>query len=245
MVLLDNDELPMVSGGPLGDSEYVFHQYHFHWGPTDQLGSEFMMNGKRYPLEMHIVFWNQDYHNFEDALDYFDGLCVLSFLFEVTTNDNPAFDYLVTDALHHVIFADTTKQLSYHPRLADIIAKDTEHYYTMHGSLTTPPCSEVVTWIDFQQTIPMSTKQLGEFRFFENSVGQPIPFNFRPIQAKNDRIVMYNVRNGSSKSCLWKKWILSILIIFNFLKIKILDKYFFIFFLGKKSTCIPVFLQQG
>lgn len=44
----------------------------------------------------------------------------------------------------------------------DLILADTHltEYYTYHGSLTTPPCSEVVTWIDFKQSIPLSHAQV-------------------------------------------------------------------------------------
>lgn len=44
----------------------------------------------------------------------------------------------------------------------DLILDDTQltEYYTYHGSLTTPPCSEVVTWIDFKRSIPLSHAQV-------------------------------------------------------------------------------------
>lgn len=46
--------------------------------------------------------------------------------------------------------------------IRDLILADAHlnEYYTYHGSLTTPPCSEVVTWIDFKQSIPLSHAQV-------------------------------------------------------------------------------------
>jgi carbonic anhydrase len=107
------------------------------------VGSEFMLNGKRFPLEMHMVFFNKKYESFDEALDHFDGLCVLGFFFEISPIDNPAFNFIVADSLRKIIFTETTFDLTYHPRFDDLISDDTEHYYTLHGSLTTPPCLEV------------------------------------------------------------------------------------------------------
>lgn len=35
-----------------------------------------------------------------------------------------------------------------------------EHFYTYQGSLTTPPCSEAVTWILFPDPLPVSLAQV-------------------------------------------------------------------------------------
>ena len=38
-------------------------------------------------------------------------------------------------------------------------------YATYHGGLTTPPCKEVVTWINFKDPLTISMAQLKAFRF--------------------------------------------------------------------------------
>lgn len=38
--------------------------------------------------------------------------------------------------------------------------EDMEHFYTYNGSLTTPPCSEAVTWIIFPNALPISAIQV-------------------------------------------------------------------------------------
>uniref|UniRef100_A0A7S0HSV0 carbonic anhydrase n=1 Tax=Hanusia phi TaxID=3032 RepID=A0A7S0HSV0_9CRYP len=55
-------------------------------------------------------------------------------------------------------------------------------YYTYSGSLTTPPCSEDVTWLVLQQTIKIAASDLFKLQSAE---GQ----NARPVQAINDRVV--------------------------------------------------------
>ena len=46
-----------ISGGGL-EGTYKFAQLHFHWGDTSQQGSEHTLNGKAFPLEVHLVHFN-------------------------------------------------------------------------------------------------------------------------------------------------------------------------------------------
>ena len=59
----------------------------------------------------------------------------------------------------------------------------TNAYYTYSGSLTTPPCSEVVTWVVLKKPARISQDQ---FEAFRHILGN----NFRPVQAGNGRQVM-------------------------------------------------------
>ena len=62
--------------------------------------------------------------------------------------------------------ADTYKPLTTF-NLADLIAPaigDGMTYATYPGGLTTPPCNEVVTWINFKQALEVSVEQLQAFR---------------------------------------------------------------------------------
>jgi carbonic anhydrase len=56
-------------------------------------------------------------------------------------------------------------------------------YYTYAGSLTTPPCSEQVTWYVLKSPIQVSAEQISRF-------GRIYPMNARPIQPFNDRDIM-------------------------------------------------------
>ena len=54
------------------------------------------------------------------------------------------------------------------------------HFYAYDGSLTTPPCSEEVSWIVMKEPIEVSREQIEKF---VATIGR----NARPIQALNDR----------------------------------------------------------
>jgi carbonic anhydrase len=44
-----------MSGGPL-ESEYSFSELHFHWGSTDDVGSEHTVGNVRYLTYQHLTF---------------------------------------------------------------------------------------------------------------------------------------------------------------------------------------------
>jgi carbonic anhydrase len=69
---------------------------------------------------------------------------------------------------------------------------DTSSYYTYPGSLTTPPCSENVTWFVLKQWAPMSAAQ---FKAFHGILGN----DFRPIQELNGRLIHGTVKRGNSQ----------------------------------------------
>lgn len=55
-------------------------------------------------------------------------------------------------------------------------------YYTFAGSLTTPPCSEGVTWFVLKTPVTVSGGQLERF-------GRAYPMNARPVQPLNARVI--------------------------------------------------------
>jgi carbonic anhydrase len=56
-------------------------------------------------------------------------------------------------------------------------------YYTFSGSLTTPPCSEDVTWFVLKQPVTISDGEVEQFaKLYRNDA--------RPTQALNSRVVL-------------------------------------------------------
>jgi carbonic anhydrase len=60
---------------------------------------------------------------------------------------------------------------------------DNKGYYTYTGSLTTPPCTEQITWYVLKSPVQISAEQIARF-------GKSYPMNARPIQPLHDRDIM-------------------------------------------------------
>uniref|UniRef100_A0A1Y1L2Z9 Carbonic anhydrase n=1 Tax=Photinus pyralis TaxID=7054 RepID=A0A1Y1L2Z9_PHOPY len=180
---------PTISGGPLiGD--YEFAQIHFHWGANNAEGSENTINNNSYPLEAHAVFFQQAYGSFQEAIEHPDGLTVLAFLFQVSDIDNENYGS-ITEVLPQLKEPFANTAIDDFPPLEKLIAQETSVYYFYGGSLTTPPCNEAVTWIEFTNTVPLGQKQIEIFRQLKGEHGKPI-HNFRPVQPLHGRTIRMN-----------------------------------------------------
>lgn len=183
------DEEPTISGGPLNGT-FVFAQLHFHWGDNDTYGSEDLINNHSFPAELHMVFYNTKYGSFDNAVGHSEGVAVLAFFFQLG-NENPHYvdlAFLLSSLQEpdvHVPFVNA-------PSLENLGNYGNKKYFTYVGSLTTPPCSEEVIWIDFEEAVMISKSQIEKFRHIYNHAGEPLTHNFRPIQPLNNRIVFRN-----------------------------------------------------
>lgn len=143
---------------------YTLVQFHAHEP------AEHTINGIRYPLELHFVHQATDHSNLVVAVFVQEG------------QQNSYFEKLS-------VFKKLAKNGSEN---TDIIFNP-EHlyphnhsYYRYTGSLTTPPCSEPVTWILFRQPITLSKAEIAE-------IAQYLPKNNnRPVQPLNNRIIENN-----------------------------------------------------
>lgn len=180
-----------LSGGPLL-GKYQFKQFHFHWGGNDEQGSEHLVNGKAYPAELHLVHWNIDlYESFETALTQQDGLAVIGVFLEICDECEELTP--IFDLLPRVQYKDDKYKMksTFDP---GFLIPSTENYWTYSGSLTTPPCSESVTWIVLKDTITISRKQMDLFRAlrgfpFWQKNGPNIVDNYRKVMPLNGRVV--------------------------------------------------------
>lgn len=143
----------------VGDKVYELIQFHYH------AHSEHAINGEYYPIEVHFV------HKYSD-----DDLAVVGIMF------TPGEEYEVfnknIDSLPGVGEA-------YNPDyLLDLshLNESKPSYYYYKGSLTTPPCTEIVNWIVLKDPIEASESQI-------TRLAEILHNDFRPEMPLNDRTV--------------------------------------------------------
>ena len=141
---------------------YHLTQFHFH------TVSEHRLNGEVFPMELHLV------HETDDG-----QLLVLGVFIEAG-HVNRELQRIFRD-----LPADESETRSINDfDLDDLIPNDRDTY-RYEGSLTTPPFTEGVNWIVFDEPLQMSQGQIDAFRelFPEGNTREPQPLNDRPIMS--------------------------------------------------------------
>ena len=148
----------------IGGQRFALRQYHFH-SP-----SEHTVNGRHYPMEMHMVHVSQD-----------KKLAVIGVFIEEGRH-NEAFDRIWSN-----LPTQTGQEVHLENVQVDIdhILPENKATYRYRGSLTTPPCSEGVGWFVYVEPIELSRDQIKAFRKIFHG-------NNRPIQPLNDRTLWYD-----------------------------------------------------
>lgn len=79
-----NNTWPQLQGGPLTDA-YDFFNVLFHWGPSNEEGSEHTLNYVRFPMELQVVHMKRGIKSPTDAiaLGAKDGIVIVSFFLQV------------------------------------------------------------------------------------------------------------------------------------------------------------------
>ena len=146
----------------VGDKRYDLKQFHFHHP------SEETIKGKRFPMEMHLVHSDAD-----------GNLAVVSVLLE-EGSANPVVETLwgLAPKTAGAEKAEDNLQIN----VADLLPTN-RAYFTFAGSLTTPPCTEGVSWFVLKTPVAISKKQVATF-------AEIYPYDERPTQALNGRTVL-------------------------------------------------------
>ncbi|XP_062410042.1 carbonic anhydrase 15 [Sardina pilchardus] len=150
-----------VSGGGLPGT-YSTLQLHFHWGSLATNGSEHTIHSHRFPMEMHIINMKTSHPNLTSAMEDQTGLAVLAVFIDVSYTESSGFSP-ITKALPSVTHKGQSVAVRPFP-LANLLPQD--HlglYYRYHGSLTTPPCSQVVLWTVYEVPVVISWSQYERF----------------------------------------------------------------------------------
>jgi carbonic anhydrase len=145
----------------LGDVRYKLLQLHFH------RPSEHLIAGKNFPTEAHFV------HRAESG-----ALAVIGVLMASGT-PNAAFSRIVSTMPANegpAVKADA--RIDPHALLPARLG-----YYRYPGSLTTPPCSEIVEWLVLTAPVQVAAADVAGF-------ARLYPLNARPVQKDNRRYVL-------------------------------------------------------
>lgn len=95
----------------------------------------------------------------------------------------------IINELDHVKKYNSSALINRQLRLRSFLPAKINSYYKYVGSLTTPPCSETVTWIVFATMKDMSLDQLEMFDNLDSKENQFMFYTNRHLQPLNDRFV--------------------------------------------------------
>jgi carbonic anhydrase len=165
--IVDNGHTIMISYSPgsfitVGGKRYELKQFHFHHP------SEEKINGKNYEMVVHLVHADEK-----------GNVAVVAVLLK-KGEDN---------ALVHTLWKDLPKEkdkieIEKDVQIdADGLLPADHSYYTFSGSLTTPPCSEDVTWFVLEHPVSVSAEEIEQFsKLYRNDA--------RPTQPLYGRVVL-------------------------------------------------------
>jgi carbonic anhydrase len=164
--IIDNGHTIMINYAPgssirVGDKRYELKQFHFH------RPSEGRIKGKRYDMELHLVHVAQD-----------GSTAVVAVLLQ-QGGDNP---------LIHELWGDLPTEKNQeqhwdnvHINVSTLLPAD-HGYYTFPGSLTTPPCTENVTWYVLKHPVTLSAAEITQYsKLYRDDA--------RPTQPSYDRVI--------------------------------------------------------
>lgn len=163
--IVDNGHTIQVTYAPgssvtIGNETYQLKQFHFHHPAEERV------SGKLYPLVAHLVHSNADGH-----------VAVIAVLFTTgRPNESIANVWRHLPAQGNEVSADSITID------ATGLLPKSHGYFTFTGSLTTPPCTEGVTWFVLKTHVQASKEQIATF-------AERYPHNARPLQPLHGRSI--------------------------------------------------------
>lgn len=144
----------------VSDRRYKLAQFHFH------APSEHKLDGVPYNMEVHLV------HKDDDG-----KIAVVGIFLE------EGVGFKALDALWKVlpqrVDAESDEPVAFNPTR---LLPKSKAYFSYQGSLTTPPCSEGVTWLVMREPVQISAQQVEQFTSLYK-------YNARPVQSRNSRSI--------------------------------------------------------
>ena len=165
--IIDNGHTIMINYAPgsflrVDDKQYALKQFHFHRPSEEQV------NGKGYDMSLHLVHADEQ-----------GNLAVVAVLLQRGGGN----------ALIEELWSDLPKEKDHEEQLDKVqinvkaLLPSDLRYYTFSGSLTTPPCTEHVTWFVLKQPVAVSGAEIQRFEKLYRH-------NARPTEPLFDRVVL-------------------------------------------------------
>ncbi|KAL1235424.1 Carbonic anhydrase [Trichinella spiralis] len=184
-----------VKGGPL-EYEYQLRQFHFHWAAVNDLGSEHTIGSSHYPLEAHFV------HTCEVPINgsssFASRIAVLAVFFELVSDPSVPQTTPLSSLASYIkqcTFKNDRHILKEDFEIQNFYPADPNSYMFYKGSLTTPPCTEDVSWVLFTHPMPVTIDELNSFRELHANRRREgekwLQRNFRPTQPLYGRQVLF------------------------------------------------------
>ena len=174
-------------------------------------GSKHYIEGVQHPLEIHLVHHKTKYKDLTAALasGNSDALMVVRQFYCI--DDSVREGGVMSTEMGGVMSTEMVKLASAMTRGTRVttlttakkttlnmspygLVDQTHGFYTYPGSLTTPTCNPVVTWIVMNKVSAITSSVLDHFQDkTADGLGHKAAFgNFRPLAAKGDRTVYYS-----------------------------------------------------
>ena len=135
-----------------GEGPYKYRVNHLHMhGPA-----EHRLDGVQHDLEVHIVHELVD--GPENWKEYHHTLAVVGLFFKVSDHSHPFIEKLKP------IGAPLTTPLSLNELFKNNDQNNANEFFHYKGSLTNPPCADVVNWILYRHVLPITAEHLETFK---------------------------------------------------------------------------------
>ncbi|GBC04049.1 hypothetical protein RclHR1_05490012 [Rhizophagus clarus] len=152
------EEVPLPAEITIDGEKYQLLQFHFH------TPSEHRIEGRHFDIEQHLVFKSES-----------EKISVVAVLYNAGEEDSAFMTPIIDNLPKQPGNTTSIDKVKLANLLKDI--KGVTKAYTYSGSLTTPPCTEGVTWYVNKEPQKISFKQFSQLR-------ETIGFNSRFTQLR-------------------------------------------------------------
>ena len=142
--------------------EYVFDNFHYHCGASAGCGSEHLVDGKQYDMEIHFVFKKVNNTNPNAG----DAISVIGIFGEVSNSVEATGVWKQVEPIK-VQQCESVGKIN-GVSCSDFLPPSCDHFH-YEGSLTTPGYDEVVQWFMLRDPIPVPALYLNQLHDIQDA----------------------------------------------------------------------------